>query len=277
MNKKAIFLDVDGTLVAGHLKMSDKVKEAIIQARKNGHKVFICTGRNKAGIKDELAALQFDGIVSSAGSYVEIDNQIVFCEFFESELVNKISKLFDQDDVYYNYECTEITFMKEEMIELFIQTMNVEPGTLEYQKIKKEHYAKYNVSNIEKYHDQSVHKICFIATSQDKLTKTINELKDDVNVIIQSKNNTGIILGELISKVNNKATGIQKAINYLKIEQKDTIAFGDSMNDYEMIDYVACGIVMENGSEELKRIATHVCKSVYEDGIYYEFKRLGLI
>ena len=41
MNTKAIFLDVDGTLVAGHMEMSDKVKEAITKARLNGHKVFI--------------------------------------------------------------------------------------------------------------------------------------------------------------------------------------------------------------------------------------------
>ena len=52
MEKKAIFLDVDGTLVANHGKMTEQVKKAITLARNQGHKVFICTGRNKIGIRN---------------------------------------------------------------------------------------------------------------------------------------------------------------------------------------------------------------------------------
>ena len=37
MDTKAIFLDVDGTLVSGHMEMSTKVKEAIKKARLNGN------------------------------------------------------------------------------------------------------------------------------------------------------------------------------------------------------------------------------------------------
>ena len=48
MNKKAIFLDVDGTLVANHREMSEKVKEGIKKARTNRAfdcmlKINICT------------------------------------------------------------------------------------------------------------------------------------------------------------------------------------------------------------------------------------------
>ena len=49
MEKKAIFLDVDGTLVANHGKMTEQVKKAITLARNQGHKVFICTGRRYSG------------------------------------------------------------------------------------------------------------------------------------------------------------------------------------------------------------------------------------
>lgn len=48
MNKKIIFLDVDGTLTLPTGEVSYKVKNAISQARNNGHYVFLCTGRNKA-------------------------------------------------------------------------------------------------------------------------------------------------------------------------------------------------------------------------------------
>ena len=50
------------------------------------------------------------------------------------------------------------------------------------------------------------------------------------------------------------------------------MAFGDSMNDYEMIQHATIGICMDNGCDELKQIATMVSKSVMEDGIEYALK-----
>ena len=47
MNRKLIFLDIDGTLVTQMKAPSDHVKKAVRSARSNGHKVFLCTGRKK--------------------------------------------------------------------------------------------------------------------------------------------------------------------------------------------------------------------------------------
>ena len=59
------------------------------------------------------------------------------------------------------------------------------------------------------------------------------------------------INGELISKTNNKATGIQYAIDYLNIDKENTIAFGDSMNDLPMISYVNTGVVHVQSPESI--------------------------
>lgn len=45
---KIIFLDVDGTLVDYHNRIPESAVIAIRQARANGHKVFVCTGRSRA-------------------------------------------------------------------------------------------------------------------------------------------------------------------------------------------------------------------------------------
>jgi hypothetical protein len=58
---------------------------------------------------------------------------------------------------------------------------------------------------------------------------------------------------------------------------EDTIAFGDSVNDMEMLQAVSVGICMENGSESLKRIADRLCPPVGQDGLYCGFKELGLL
>jgi len=49
------------------------------------------------------------------------------------------------------------------------------------------------------------------------------------------------------------------------------------MNDYEMMRAAGVGIAMGNACAELKDMADHVCGDVWDDGIYYEFKRRGFI
>ena len=70
---------------------------------------------------------------------------------------------------------------------------------------------------------------------------------------------------------------MERVCRYLGIPIQDTIAFGDSMNDLEMIETAGLGICMENGSRKLKELADEICPSVTEDGIYRAFVRLGLI
>ena len=277
MKRKSIFLDVDGTLVSGHATMNFKVVEAINRARQNGHYVFICTGRNKTGIKYEVAKADFDGIIASAGSYIEIDNKVIHSVYFNKLLVDKISKVFDENNIYYNYECTDVTYMSKKMVELFIGGVNFESGNIELEKMMQEEFKKFSIQDLSLYNNQDIHKICFIATDQNDVERAKKQLGDDVNMVIHDIFDATTINGELISKVDNKATAIKQVIDYLEIDKKDTIAFGDSMNDYEMINFVECGIAMGNACKELKEVASRVCRSVDEDGIYYEFIELGLI
>lgn len=277
MKRKNIFLDVDGTLVSGHNVMRPKVKDAINRARENGHRVFICTGRNKTGIKHELAAANFDGIIASAGSYIEIDNKVIHSVFFDRMLVDKISRIFDVNNIHYNYECTNTTFMSKKMVELFIGGVNFDAEDTQLQKVMDAELKKFSIQDLSLYNDEDIHKICFIATDQNDVEQAKKQLDEDVNMVIHDIFDETTINGELISKIDNKATAIKQVIDYLGIDKKDTIAFGDSMNDYEMINFVECGVAMGNACKELKDVASRVCRSVDEDGIYYEFVELGLI
>ena len=276
MNSKAIFLDIDGTIVAHHQSISTKVKEAITKARENGHKVFICTGRNKAATRDELNQVTFDGIIASAGSYVEVAGKVIRQSFFSEKLVNKVTQVFNQNHILFNYECTNVTYMSEDMIKLFAALDNKEVTNSEMERLIAEHNEKFNALDLNEYDGLGVHKISFVAQKKADLLTAKSELENDVNFILHDLGNENLN-GEIISKTDNKGTGIRYVVKYLNMDMQDTIAFGDSMNDYEMIDTVALGIVMENGSVELKKIADAICLSVEQDGVYDEFLKLGLI
>ena len=64
---KLIFLDIDGTLTeAGTNTPPDSAVRAMEQARKKGHKLFLCTGRNPDMLRP-LLRYPFDGMVASSG------------------------------------------------------------------------------------------------------------------------------------------------------------------------------------------------------------------
>ena len=74
---KIIFIDVDGTLVSYDNVLPDSAVEAIRAARKNGHKVYICTGRSRAEVYQNIWDIGLDGMIGGNGSYVESDGKVI--------------------------------------------------------------------------------------------------------------------------------------------------------------------------------------------------------
>ena len=68
MDRKLIFLDIDGTLVAPRSRPTPAVREAIRRIRANGHLAFLCTGRNPPIIGADILDIGFDGVIASAGA-----------------------------------------------------------------------------------------------------------------------------------------------------------------------------------------------------------------
>ena len=64
-----------------------------------------------------------------------------------------------------------------------------------------------------------------------------------------------------------KAHGILKVLDILNIPIEDSYAFGDGINDIEMLSTVGCGIAMGNASDEVKKYAHKVTESVHDDGV----------
>ena len=87
---KILFFDIDGTLVGFDGKMSESTKLALREARKNGHKIFLCTGRSYNQIYDFLLDFGFDGIVAAAGGYVEYQGKTIFHDVFGEKLVQNV-------------------------------------------------------------------------------------------------------------------------------------------------------------------------------------------
>lgn len=75
---KVIFLDVDGTLVNYDNQLPTSARTAIQQARENGHRVYINTGRSRAEVPDFIWDIGLDGMVGGNGNYIESSGQVIF-------------------------------------------------------------------------------------------------------------------------------------------------------------------------------------------------------
>ena len=110
MNGKLLFLDIDGTLTEpGRNTPLQSALEAIRKAQANGHKVFLCSGRNLAMLKP-LLQYGFDGYVASAGGYVVSGDDVVFDRPMKPEVFRLAMDCFERNHVFRTVECLDGTY-----------------------------------------------------------------------------------------------------------------------------------------------------------------------
>lgn len=276
MEQKLIFLDIDGTLTEpGKNIPPASAVEAVCRARKNGHKVVLCSGRNY-GLLSPLLQFGFDGFISSAGGYIEYGGHIVYgCPMTRAQQ-DRVLKVLQENGVYYIIETRNHSYSDESFNEFLKNCIRSDANSelLRWQKhIESDQFTR----PMTEYHLEPIYKAVFMSPGMDRLQNPIQCLQDEFHFCIQDENAHSIINGDLINKAFDKGTAVQRLCGHLDIAQKDTIAFGDSMNDLEMLQTAALGICMENGSMELKRLADEICSPFNEDGLYKSFEKLKLI
>lgn len=82
---------------------------------------------------------------------------------------------------------------------------------------------------------------------------------------------------DVVENCASKAEGLKRLSGYLGVPLSQTVAFGDSMNDYEILRIAGIGVAMGNGREELKQAADYVTDRIDEDGVWNACVHLGLI
>lgn len=281
MKQKLIFLDIDGTLLPpGEMAVPKSAVDAIHRAQANGHKVFLCTGRNLR-MTEPLFHHGFDGFVCSAGGYVGCDGKILVDLPMEPEQVQGLRDALGRCGAECTLEVRDDTYGGIKMIERFAKLFPKKPGAAnsEAERWRKMMEFGMTIRPIEEYHGEPVYKIVFIAPNEECLSE-VKRLYEDQFVFCESRlgdEKGGIVNGELINRKFNKGTGIKAICDFLGCSLEDTIGFGDSDNDLQMTDVVGVSVCMANGSENLKKLCDRICPAVTEDGIAKEFAALGLI
>ena len=283
MNKKIVFFDVDGTLVdvrPAREYIPDSTVEAVRKTRENGNLCFLCTGRSKAEIYSHIMEVGFDGIIGAGGGFVEIGNDMLYHKKVGKDAINHVVDFFEEHGFDYYIESNGGLYASKNLVPRleFISYGDLENDP-EARKKKEEAPSHFIPSLKQGYdlHRDDVNKICFLEKEGFPFEKIYNELKDEFNVIHCTVPMFGDDSGELSVPGVNKASAIESLINHLGIPKENTYAFGDGMNDADMLEYCQYGIAVGNAKEGLKAIANEITDDIAEDGIYNSMKKHGLI
>lgn len=276
MDTKLVFLDIDGTLTEPGSNIPPiSARKAVQQARANGHKVILCSGRNY-GMLSPLLQYGFDGLVGSAGGYIEYGGKVVFDCPMTSEQQSKVLSVFEESGVYRTVESKTGSYT-DEGFKTFLRENARSGGNSELLRWREQLEKDLGIRPMAEYRGEPIYKLVFMCRDKEQLQEPRQLLEGEFNFCIQDADQFGIMNGELINRKFDKGTAVGKLSEYLHIPPENTIAFGDSMNDLEMLETAGLGVCMENGSPALKKIADSVCPAVSEDGLYRAFQALKLI
>ncbi|WP_425864899.1 HAD-IIB family hydrolase [Arthrobacter sp. TWP1-1] len=270
----AIFLDVDGTYADFGIVPEAHVV-AVQAARANGHKVLLCTGRPVSMLPAHILDAGFDGLIASAGAYVEVAGEVLVDKRFPADLAKRTVAILDANDSVYVLEAQE--------------SLHVAPAAEQrLRTIVEGHFQKSAPgqprgssaildSLLPWSQDSPLFAKVTVFESRIPMDQMVAEIGAEIAVVANSIANEGSHAGELYQCGISKADGVAAAIARLGIEQKDTIAFGDGQNDLEMIAYAGMGVAIEGSSAELLAIADRTAAPPSREGIAAAFADLGLI
>lgn len=257
MSIQVVFFDIDGTLIDKNKKPADKTIDALNQLKENNIKVILCTGRSSIHFEDIREMFHIDSYICFNGAYAVYEGDVIFKQPMDHNSLEKLMLEVDDNQhriVFSNNINSYANFPNDEHIETTFNSLNVAQPL---------HHATI-------WQDEPMYQGYLYCTPEEEVT--------------YATNHPGIKFTrwhEYAVDINNynmnKAVGIKAYLKHLNIAPENAAAFGDNLNDLEMLAYVGYGIAMGNGLQEAKDKADFVTKSLDENGIYYGLKHLNLI
>ena len=274
MHGKLIFLDIDGTLtLPGQNVPPDSALRAIREAQAGGHRVFLCTGRNCDMLRP-LLRYGFDGAVASSGGYVFLGDRVLYDCPMTEEQKDLALRLFAENGVLRTIEAKDASYCDAGMGE-FLRSAS--GGNSELLRWREALEKELGIRPMREYDGRPIYKMEFMCERAEQLAPARRALEEEFRFLMPDTPEPGYLNGELVNRRFDKGRGIRRVCEALGVALEDTIGFGDSVNDLEMIETVGVGVCMADGSPTLKKKSDLVCPPVAEDGIARAFEKLGLV
>ncbi|MBD1378952.1 Cof-type HAD-IIB family hydrolase [Metabacillus arenae] len=255
---KIAFFDIDGTIFNHNTNsIAESTIEAIQALNHKGIKTIISTGRTRQNCIDVAEKVGITNFINVNGNYVTIDEKVIHKTAISLETLKKFDE-FARSNNHCFYYCGEMD-------------NNISSANHPYtEKHFNQHYLKQMKSEADFHLKNEVLQIALLCEHEylPLYHPQFNDLTFKPWISIGT---------DIFVKGQSKAKGIEKVLAYYNFHADEAIAFGDGVNDIEMLQYVGTGIAMGNANDEVKSAANIVAKSIDEDGIFHSLKQLSII
>jgi Cof subfamily protein (haloacid dehalogenase superfamily) len=257
MKPAIVFFDIDGTLLDHNKRVPESTKKAIQTLQDSGVITAIATGRAPFMYDDIREQLGIDSYISFNGQYVVHQNKEIFKNPISHEWLSHLDQVTRKNGHPVAYLGSremgathkDHPFINRSFASLKQPVPPLEPGFYEKNEIFQ--------------------ALLFFDTNADLSYLDEHEAFDTLKWHEHSL--------DIIPKGGTKAGGIRAMLDHLGLHPNQAAAFGDGLNDVEMLQFVGHGVAMGNGVEVAKKASRFVTEAVDRDGISRGLEKLGLL
>lgn len=232
MNRSLVFFDIDGTLlhrIDGEKRFLPEDVEAVQRLKAAGHEVFVNSGRSRSLMpKDMLDAFGFDGLVCGS-TYVEYHGEVVHRKQISDDVVRRLCYYAEENGWHVGLECEK-------------EVYGIHGGAF--------HPAIDMSDDLDTYMKEPSKLLVTKFTFDREATDEVKEMFPEIKFVNLGRYCEGLMAGY------DKDFGMKFLGEMLSVKRENIVAFGDSLNDYEMFRYAGVGVLMNRGPKELDEFVT---------------------
>lgn len=255
-----VFFDIDGTLLDHNHQAPASAVDAIAQLRANGHLAFINTGRCMAMINHEILDIGFDGIIAACGTHISYGSQTLQNVLMPQEQLQDAVELMVENHIDFWLEGPEKVFIESFRPSPFMRTF------IEIFSNWPNMFTEISAGNLK------ANKFSYQLNKQSRFDLVESFFREHFDMIIHGDDH-----GEVIPRGFSKATGMDFIKKHLNCPDVMTFAFGDSLNDLDMLKAADVGIAMGGSLRHLIAHSNHLTDTPADDGIANALRHYQLI
>ena len=235
-----VVIDLDDTLLRRDKTVSDYSVSVLRRCRKNGIKLVIATGRGHPG---EVAPTElFDGIIANNGANIIIgDTEIRRC-------------------IPYMEARPLLLACHEHGMRLTSQFGGIHYTNFDISQVWP-HIKDYEIVNFAS-HALDAEKICMEGVTPEDAVFIEQNLTENMYLKVARDG-----LGMVMHREATKSAAVAELADRWKVSKHEIAAFGDDLNDIDMLKYVGISIAMDNALDEVKAVAGCICGDCDNDGV----------
>ena len=256
---KLIASDMDGTLLNENNEINNEFFEVFNKLKEKNIIFAAASGRQYYNLLNRFEKINDDIMfIAENGTFVVYQGKEILVNSLDRDVARELIKIGRNIDNSYVIVCGKTSAYIESRDERLV-------------KETKKYYERYEiVDDLTKVEDDILKvTICDFSGSEFNSNNYYKEYWDKLQVTV-----SGELWLDITAKGVNKGVAIEKVQDLFDITPKETMVFGDYLNDLEMMGKAYYSYAMENAHEDLKKVSNFIAKSNNENGVVEAIKEV---